>query len=604
MKTFQIFRYINKGKYWIILVSVIVGVLYFLAAEKRQTYTASILLEYTYDEAVMGETPGGQALDVTEIYSAKVIQNVIDQLGLDDGVDDIRSKINVKSVMSEDEISRKEAILNDGEEYEDKPTKYLVTFKVDADKGASYANDVLDSVISNYISYFGEKYVSQSVIPNNTAVVSNSSFDYIEKADLIKEHIDEVLSYLEVKNKAFSSYRAAKSGYSFNDLYNQYKYIEDSVLPYVYVDILSNEFSQDHDVLVARYKNKIEKGEIDKGAFQEQINYTKGVMDNFAEKSKTESQAADSVGESYSYILQDIYGTNNGLDEEGEKLAVDRTTTYDYLIDNYADYKVYYSDLGIEQDYNRRILEIFSYIGVNLTEAQKAELKASIDSRLEDISKRLDKLYVSLDDTVTEFNYYQGSANLATLTSVNTVEGINIKLYGIFVVLAFLALTTLLVIVIGRIADFVDYNFWTDKTTGLPNRRKCDEFIDSYASKILPASFTCIAVKVANLGRINERHGRDTGDNVLAYMGKIMRSVVPENDFVVYNGNEIYLAFISDCDAGKAAHLLEAVDQQVEKLNEQFGDLGLEIKSGYSESKESKIFEIRKLLSETFKQVR
>lgn len=117
MRNFEILRYIKKWKYLIVIVCILGAVLVYQYAMSKQTYTAQTVLRYSNSEASNGLTPSGDSLDVSEIYSSKVITGVLEDLDLNTGADSIRSKCAVEPIIPADEESRKEAILKDGEEY-------------------------------------------------------------------------------------------------------------------------------------------------------------------------------------------------------------------------------------------------------------------------------------------------------------------------------------------------------------------------------------------------------------------------------------------------------------------------------------------------------
>ena len=76
-------------------------------------------INYSIDSTT-GLTPAGTELDVSEIKSSSIMARVIDNLGLDPSeysLDNLISRLSVKEVEDEDEIARKEAMLESGQEY-------------------------------------------------------------------------------------------------------------------------------------------------------------------------------------------------------------------------------------------------------------------------------------------------------------------------------------------------------------------------------------------------------------------------------------------------------------------------------------------------------
>lgn len=150
MKNFDLLRYLKKWWFLIMVVMAVgcVGVYQFISS--KQSYTATAIIQYTNSQASEGLNADGTAIDPQEITSASVVNRTIEQLGLTANTESIRSKISVKEVISEDEQTRKETALANGDDYEYHPTTYQVSFTVDSKDATDYARQVLDSLLSNY----------------------------------------------------------------------------------------------------------------------------------------------------------------------------------------------------------------------------------------------------------------------------------------------------------------------------------------------------------------------------------------------------------------------------------------------------------------------
>lgn len=91
MNKFNLLKYLSKWKYLIFAVCVLGALIVYKYAMYNQEYTASTVISYTGQNAADGKTPSGDDIDVTEIYSAAVITNVLEDLNLNIGADAIRS---------------------------------------------------------------------------------------------------------------------------------------------------------------------------------------------------------------------------------------------------------------------------------------------------------------------------------------------------------------------------------------------------------------------------------------------------------------------------------------------------------------------------------
>ena len=172
MKSFDLLRYLKKWWFLIMLITAVgcLGVYEFISS--RQSYTATAIIQYTNANASQGKNADGSRIDPTEITSASVINQTIQQLGLTASTESIRSKISVKEVIPEDEQTKKETALADGEEYEYYPTIYAVSFTVASKDATDYARNVLDTVLTNYFKYYSETHVDSALFPNNASNVS------------------------------------------------------------------------------------------------------------------------------------------------------------------------------------------------------------------------------------------------------------------------------------------------------------------------------------------------------------------------------------------------------------------------------------------------
>ena len=113
MKKFQLSRYIKKFLPFIIVLCVVLTAAVYFVLSSSQTYVASTVIHYDYDEAKSGQAPDGTALDVNEIKSSAIMTKVTASLGLDEGIysiDSLLSRVNITELIDEDEAARKQAV--------------------------------------------------------------------------------------------------------------------------------------------------------------------------------------------------------------------------------------------------------------------------------------------------------------------------------------------------------------------------------------------------------------------------------------------------------------------------------------------------------------
>jgi diguanylate cyclase (GGDEF)-like protein len=94
----------------------------------------------------------------------------------------------------------------------------------------------------------------------------------------------------------------------------------------------------------------------------------------------------------------------------------------------------------------------------------------------------------------------------------------------------------------------------SDPLTGLPNRRVAmDQVAQAWESaKASGAPLSCLMIDVDNFKRINDTHGHDVGDRVLASMAQVLRTNARAQDTVCRVGGEEFLVLCRATDRATA----------------------------------------------------
>ena len=168
MEEKKIFRYIKKLIPYVVIVSFFLSLLVYVSLRNKRTYTASAVINYTFESAEKGKTPNDTDLDVNEIKSSNIMSKVIEQKGLSDNysVDKLTSRITITACPDPDKEAQKEAKLKEGEAYVYVPTTYIVAFTATNAEGAGFARQILDEILDTYFSVFGENYINVDHISN------------------------------------------------------------------------------------------------------------------------------------------------------------------------------------------------------------------------------------------------------------------------------------------------------------------------------------------------------------------------------------------------------------------------------------------------------
>lgn len=357
MKSFDLLRYLKKWWFLIMLITAVgcLGVYEFISS--RQSYTATAIIQYTNANASQGRNADGSKIDPTEITSASVINQTIQQLGLTASTESIRSKISVKEVIPEDEQTKKETALADGEEYEYHPTIYAVSFTVASKDATDYARNVLDAVLTNYFKYYSETHVDSELFPNNASNVSVANYEYIDCVEILRNNANESVAYLRKKADEKYGFYSVRSGYSFSDLVSEYEYLTQNTLNDLYAYIVNHKLVRDHMLLVNTKKNIVMRYQLQIDSLNGNIAEAKSIIDQFGDKTldgaAVYSGSRNSDG-GETQIVSDVV-RDSSVQPSGNV-----TTTYDKLIQNYADLHARLIDATIVQGQAQEILDIYA----------------------------------------------------------------------------------------------------------------------------------------------------------------------------------------------------------------------------------------------------
>jgi diguanylate cyclase len=112
-----------------------------------------------------------------------------------------------------------------------------------------------------------------------------------------------------------------------------------------------------------------------------------------------------------------------------------------------------------------------------------------------------------------------------------------------------------------------------DGMTGLANRRDIMEKIDREATRSQRHKhpFTILLVNIDDFKKVNDRHGFNTGDDVLVEIARVLRSCVRNEDICARWGGEEFLILLPETDTGSslpvAKKVLESVSMTEFKAN-------------------------------------
>lgn len=601
MKSFNIIRYLKKWWPLIALMSFCAGVFFMRYATSNQSYTAQSIIKYNYSKAEDGKTPSGEELDVSEIFSSTVVKEAIENLGLTVNVDTIRSGGTVTGIVPDDVTKTQEAKIDKGEDVEEyHSTEYIVKLSVSSEYSTEYVRTMLDEILSCYFANFGEKYVDYSTIPNNAAALDGQGYDYIEQAEILNDTVAQITENLGNCQAAHPEFVSSTTGLSLSDLLDEYNYVSDVEIPYLFSEILGGKLTQNREVLLKKYQERYNTYVMDGDVDSEKVAAVLEVIQSYGNKNKdgslyyqrgARSGTEDDTG---GFVLSDVYE---------EDTNIDRTTVYDNLISDYVTILNRQSNNVIDAAYCQYIINVFQGASdsSDVSDENQAFTDQAVEQEIAALQGRLNTLYETLSLTMKEYNEYCGAVNLGVLASTTVSEKINVKLYILLGVAVFFILGICGAILLGRIQDFVEYLFFTEQSLDMPNRTACDLFIRNNSSRVLPDDTVCVVVELANLSQINTTYGRERGNAMLTQFADFLKEASATCGTIYYNGGQQFIGFFDQCRMEDAESFADYFHRLIAAYNAESTEATYEYVIGISESKANNAYSIRALLREALR---
>ncbi len=601
MKSFNIIRYLKKWWPLIALMSFCAGVFFMRYATSNQSYTAQSIIKYNYSKAEDGKTPSGEDLDVSEIFSSTVVKEAIENLGLTVNVDTIRSGGTVTGIVPDDVTKTQEAKIDKGEDVEEyHSTEYIVKLSVSSEYSTEYVRTMLDEILSCYFANFGEKYVDYSTIPNNAAALDGQGYDYIEQAEILNDTVAQITANLGNCQAAHPEFVSSTTGLSLSDLLDEYNYVSDVEIPYLFSEILGGKLTQNREVLLKKYQERYNTYVMDGDVDSEKVAAVLEVIQSYGNKNKdgslyyqrgARSGTEDDAG---GFVLSDVYE---------EDTNIDRTTVYDNLISDYVTILNRQSNNVIDAAYCQYIINVFQGASdsSDVSDENQAFTDQAVEQEIAALQGRLNTLYETLSLTMKEYNEYCGAVNLGVLASTTVSEKINVKLYILLGVAVFFILGICGAILLGRIQDFVEYLFFTEQSLDMPNRTACDLFIRNNSSRVLPDDTVCVVVELANLSQINTVYGRERGNAMLGQFADFLKEASATCGTIYYNGGQQFIGFFDQCRMEDAESFADYFHRLIAAYNAESTEATYEYVIGISESKANNAYSIRALLREALR---
>ena len=135
-----------------------------------------------------------------------------------------------------------------------------------------------------------------------------------------------------------------------------------------------------------------------------------------------------------------------------------------------------------------------------------------------------------------------------------------------------------------------------DAYTGLPNKNACNELLNK--KDIITDSTACIMFDLNNLKTVNDTMGHSAGDQLIMNFAKLLRSVIPEKDFVGRYGGDEFIAVIYHTSEAEVKEILKSLSGEKDRLNSHENQIPIDYACGWALSSDDMACTMQMLLDD------
>ena len=272
---------------WILILCMVIGlcvplVMYQVNKEPLTVYSVvtlcyDVISETSTDPVEDLTAPDGEDLDLSQITSSYVLQDVLSNMELSQPItmSNLRSNISIRQILTEDS-SRQQEILNamlennSSAAYDQMAgiqTNYTKTFIVSLTNGFGNEDSrtklmlkdeelkqLLDQILDSYNDYLGKTYLDKALPEDVVSVINVETMDIPECVDQLRTAMMTLYEYCDSKSDQVRNYRSSDTGYSLNDLMKNLQLIQEVDVEYLSAYVFYNGIANDRDSVIDNYK--------------------------------------------------------------------------------------------------------------------------------------------------------------------------------------------------------------------------------------------------------------------------------------------------------------------------------------------------------------
>lgn len=209
-------------------------------------------------------------------------------------------------------------------------------------------------------------------------------------------------------------------------------------------------------------------------------------------------------------------------------------------------------------------------------EELKKEIKAvrEVGYQNTDIVKMSEIYFKMADETVSAAESY--SERIAI--KIRTLELLSVfDMLGLVILIIIQTLAAMKMSVLNKL---LEQRAYTDAHTGLPNKDACEVFLKN--KETVAKHTACIMFDLNNLKIINDSKGHSKGDQLILNFARLLRNVIPKEDFVGRYGGDEFMVVIYNTSKTEIEDILMQLSREKDSLNSRGNDMPIDYACGWA----------------------
>ena len=207
-----------------------------------------------------------------------------------------------------------------------------------------------------------------------------------------------------------------------------------------------------------------------------------------------------------------------------------------------------------------------------------------------DIVNMSEIYFTMADETVSAAESY--SEKIAI--KIRTIEFLSAL--DMFCLVILIIMQTLTAMKMAMNNKLLEQKAYTDAHTGLPNKDACELLLNT--PEKVKESTACMMFDLNNLKIVNDTMGHSAGDRLIMDFAQLLRSVIPEKNFVGRYGGDEFIAVIYHTSEAEIKEILKSLSREKERLNSCENQLPIDYACGWALSSDDMACTMQMLLDD------